>query len=179
MGRVIVFIAASLDGFIARPDDDISWLDPYSGSGEDYGFGDLLKRTGTVVMGARSYEQSLLNPERLLRGVKNYVLTHRSLQPAPGIDTEFWQGTLPALMEKIRHESVKDVYIAGGGQVISQFLSEGLVDEICLFIVPVLLNEGIPLYTGIHKEIRLKLTGANSYPSGIVRLRYVPRKGLE
>ena len=179
MGRVVVYIAVSLDGFIARRDDDISWLDPYSGEGEDYGFGDLLKRTGTAVMGSRTYEQSLLHPERLLRGVKNYVLTRRSLQPAPEFDAVFWQGSLPALVEKIRQESEKDSWVVGGGQVISQFLNEGLVDEICLFIVPVLLHEGIPLCTGIRKEIRLKLTGTNPYPSGIVRLRYIPLQSMD
>ena len=175
MGRVLVFIATSLDGFIARPDDDISWLDPYSR--EDHGFTDLLRNTGAAVMGARTYRQSLVHPERLIGGMKNYVLSHRTLPRAPGIDITFWQGTLPGLIEEIRHESEKDVYLAGGGQVISRFLNEGLVDEICQFVVPVLLHDGIPLYTGIRHEIPLELAGADPYPSGIVRLRYIPQEG--
>ena len=83
MSRVIVYIATSLDGFIARLDDDISWLDPFNAGGEDYGFADFMKTVGTAVMGARTWEQSLIHPERLLRGIKTYILTTRSLPSRP------------------------------------------------------------------------------------------------
>ena len=160
MSRVIVYIATSLDGFIARLDDDISWLDPFNASGEDYGFADFMKTVGTAVMGARTWEQSLIHPERLLRGIKTYILTTRSLPSAPGIEGELWQGPLTGLVKKIRQESERDVYIVGGGKVISRFLDEGLIDEIRQFIVPVILKEGIPLYTGLRDEIPLHLVKA-------------------
>jgi dihydrofolate reductase len=172
MSRVIVYIATSLDGFIARKDDDISWLDPFNAGGEDYGFSDFMKTVGTAVMGARTYEQSLTHPERLLTGIKTYILTSRSLPIAAGIDAELWHGTLSGLVKKIRQESSEDVYIVGGGQVISRFLDEGLVDEIRQFIVPVILKEGIPLYTGLSREIAFRLLQAVPYRSGIVQLRY-------
>jgi dihydrofolate reductase len=175
MGKVVVFIATSLDGFIARKNDDISWLDPFSGGGEDYGYQEFIRNIGTAVMGARTYEQSIIHPERLLIGLKNYVLTGRPLPVAPGIDTEFWDGPLTGLVKKIRQESDRDVYVVGGGQVVSRFLDEGLVDEICQFIVPVILKEGIPLYTGLRQECTLDLIEAVPYRSGIVKLRYIPR----
>jgi dihydrofolate reductase len=174
MSRVIVYIATSADGFIAGPDDDLSWLEPFTIPGEDYGYAAFMKTIGTVVMGARTYEQSLIHPERLLAGVKNYVLTARSLPPAPGIDREFWPGALPDLVRRIRGESERDIYIVGGGQVISRFLDEGLIDELCLFIVPVLLGRGIPLFTGLRKRYPLVLAGTTPYRSGIVNLRYFP-----
>jgi dihydrofolate reductase len=177
MGRVIVSIATSLDGFIARTDDDISWLDPFSGGGEDYGYQEFIRNAGAAVMGARTYEQSIIHPERLLIGLKNYVLARRTLPVAPGIDTEFWDGPLAGLVQKIRQESDRDVYVAGGGQVVSRFLDEGLVDEICQFIVPVILTEGIPLYTGLRQEVFLDLIETVPYRSGIVKLRYFPRTG--
>ncbi len=130
---------------------------------------------GTAVMGARTYEQALIHPERLLIGLKNYVLTRRTLPVAPGIDTEFWNGPAGSLIEKIRQESEKDVYIVGGGRIVSQFLQEGLADEMYLFIVPVIITDGIPLYTGLRQEISLDLIEAVSYSTGIVKLRYVPR----
>jgi dihydrofolate reductase len=176
MSRVIVYIATSLDGFIARPDDDISWLDPFHAAGEDYGFADFMKTIGTAVMGARTWEQSLAHPERLLAGIKTYILTSRPLPPAPGIDTELWHGPLPELVKKIRLESKGDIYNVGGGQVISRFLDEGLIDEICQFIVPVILKEGIPLYTGLKHEISLYLIKAVSCRSGIVKLQYIVDK---
>jgi dihydrofolate reductase len=177
MGKVIVYIATSLDGFIAGPDDDISWLDPFSVPGEDYGYGEFIRNVGTAIMGARTYEQSLAHPERLLTGLNNYVLTSRSLPAAPGASVEFWHGSLPTLLRKIRGESEKDIFLVGGGQVISGFLSAGLVDEIRQFIVPVILREGIPLYTGIPGSISLMLVDTVSYPSGIIELRYLPVTG--
>ncbi len=174
MGRVIVYIATSLDGFVARKDDDISWLDPFSGGGEDYGYQDFMRTIGTAVMGARTYEQSLIHPERLLIGLKNYVLSRRLLPIAPGIDTVFWNGSLTSLVKKIRTESEQDIFIAGGGQVVLRFLDERLVDEICQFIVPVILTEGIPLYTGLRQEVSLNLVEAVPYRTGIVKLRYLP-----
>ncbi len=115
-GKVVVYIAVSLDGFIARPDNDISWLDPFSAGGEDYGYDAFMESVGTAVMGARTYEQSLVHPERLLSGVKNYVLTSRALPQASGIRTELWHGPLPALMKKIRAESEKDIILSAAGR---------------------------------------------------------------
>jgi len=173
MGKVIVYIAASLDGFIARKDDDVSWLDPFNISGEDYGYSIFIRNVGTAVMGARTYEQSLANPERLLTGLKNYILTSRSL-PLTGADTELWHGPLSELIQKIRRESERDIYIVGGGPVISGFLNEGLIDEIQLFIVPVILGEGIPLFTGLQSEVSLHLIEVLPYSMGIAKLLYLP-----
>jgi dihydrofolate reductase len=176
MGRVVVYIATSLDGFIARRDDDISWLDPFSAGSEDYGYKEYIKTIGTAVMGARTYEQSLVHPERLLTGLKNYILTHRSLPTVPGIGAEFWQGPPTGLITQIRKESDKDIFVVGGGRVVSQFLDAGLIDEIDQFLVPVILKDGIPLYTGIRQEISLNLVDAKAYSTGIVRLRYLPQE---
>jgi len=167
-----VYIATSLDGFIARKDDDISWLDPFNAGGEDYGFSEFMKTVGTAVMGARTYEQSLAHPDRLLTGIKTYILTSRSLPLSPGSDAEFWHKPLTGLVQKIRQGSQDHIYIVGGGRVISRFLNEGLVDEIRQFIVPVILKEGIPLYTGLNREISLQLLKTVPYSSGIVQLRF-------
>ncbi len=174
MGKVLVYIAVSLDGFIARPDDDISWLDPFSAGGEDYGYGDFLRTMGTAVMGSRTYGQSLAHPERLLTGLKNYILTSKPLVPAPGIRTEPWNGPPAGLVGKIREESADDIYLVGGGRAISRFLDEGLVDEIRLFVVPVILGTGIPLFTGLRHEVTLGLAGTKHFRTGIVQLTYIP-----
>ena len=176
MEKVIVYIAASLDGFIATMDNDVSWLFPYSSGAEDYGYAEFMNGVGTAVMGARTYEESLLHPERLLRQVKNYVISKRTLPVAPGLDLEVWHGDPAELVARVRGESDKDIYVVGGGQIVSRFLDAGLIDEFRLFVVPVLLSQGIPLFTGLGKEIALKLAGAIPYPSGIVEIRYVPRK---
>jgi dihydrofolate reductase len=179
MGTLIVYIATSLDGFIAGPDDDISWLDQFTGPGEDYGYGEFIRSVGTAIMGARTWEQSLAHPERLLTGLKNYVFTSRSLPATPGTAVEFWHGSLSALVQKIRGESEKDIFLVGGGKGIAGFLQEGLVDEIRQFIVPVILGKGIPLYTGISGSISLTLIDMVSFQTGIVGLRYLPHREPE
>jgi dihydrofolate reductase len=178
MARTIVYIATSLDGFIARKNDDISWLDPFSSGNEDYGFSEFISGIGTAVMGSRTYEQSLLHPDRFLPGIKHYILTGRSFDPPPGVDAEFWYGSLQDLVARIRQESKKDVYLVGGGKAISRFIDEDLVDEIRQFIVPVILNEGIPLYSGLRREISLRLIDSVPYRSGIVRVRYSPLSSM-
>ena len=178
MSKVIVYIAATLDGYIARKNDDVSWLDAFQSPTEDYGYADFIQGIGTAIMGARTYRQSLLFPERMLKGLKNYVLSKKVLPTMPDTEVVFYDGSLKALVARIHRESSRDIWIVGGGQAVSSFLSEGLVDEIRHFVVPILLKEGIPLYPALGKEIMLNLVETRAYPSGIVQLRYVPKTGL-
>jgi dihydrofolate reductase len=84
MRKVIVYIAASLDGYIARKDDDMSWLDFYQVAGEDYGYSEFTKTIGTAIMGARTYDQSVRHPERILTNIKAYVLSRKTM-PVPSV----------------------------------------------------------------------------------------------
>ena len=172
MGKVLVYIASSLDGFIARRDDDISWLDRFSVDSVDYGYTEFMKNIGTAIMGARTYEQSLLHPERLLASVKNYIITRRILPVIPGIDTVFWHDSLSDLVNTIKKESNMNIFIVGGGQIISRFIDEGLVDEVRQFIIPVILHDGILLYSQLTREIYLEPIDTVKYQTDIVELRY-------
>lgn len=175
MSKVIIYIAATLDGYIARNNDDVSWLDAFQSPTEDYGFADFIRGIGTSIMGARTYQQSLIYPERILKGLQHYVLSAKALPLVPDADIEFYGDTSGRLIKKIKNESSKDIWIVGGGQTVCSFLNEGLVDEIQQFVVPVLLKEGIPLYPALNKEITLNLVETQAYPSGIVKLRYIPK----
>ena len=176
MSKVIVYIATSLDGYVAGKDDDLSWLEVYNSSGEDHEYGEFIKNIGTVVMGARTYDESLKHPERLMSGMKNYILSETPMKVPKGVDADFYKGDLRALIEKIRKENDKDIFIVGGGQVVSSFLNADLVDELLHFIAPVLIKEGIPLYTALNRKITLRLLEAKTYKTGIVKLRYIPNK---
>lgn len=125
-------------------------------------------------MGARTYDQSLKHPERMMSGIKNYILSETPMKVPKGVNAEFYKGDLTALVEKIRQENNRDIFIVGGGQVVSSFLNAGLVDELLHFIAPVLIKEGVPLYTALDKKITLRLLEAKTYKTGIVKLRYVP-----
>jgi dihydrofolate reductase len=169
--KVSLYIAMSLDGFIARKNDDVSWLDPYQ-AGADYGYSGFIKTVGTVIMGARTYAQSLEHPERLFKGIKTYVLSKRSFPVAVGTDVEFYSGDLGVLIEKIKKETNKNIYLVGGGIVVSSFLNSGLIDELMIFVVPILLSEGISLFPTLTKEIQFKFIEAIPYKTGIVQLNY-------
>jgi len=173
--KVLLYIAMSLDGYIARKNEDISWLEPYQTPEEDYGYSAFINTVGCAIMGARTYQQSLEHPERLLKGLKTYVLSQRSFPSAP--EVELYSGKLEALVEKIKREYTKNIYVVGGGQVASSFLKSGLLDEIRLFVVPILLGDGVPLFLALDKQVRLKVVEVVPYKSGIVQLHYVlPKK---
>jgi len=176
MSKTIVHIATSLDGYVAGKNDDLSWLEVYNSADEDHGYGEFIKNVGTVVMGARTYDQSLKHPERMITGMKNYILSDKPMAVPHGVDAEFYQGDLAVLIQKIKKESDKDIFVVGGGQVVSGFLNADLVDELLHFVAPVLLKEGIPLYSALDKKISLRLVEAVPYKTGVVKLRYVPEK---
>jgi dihydrofolate reductase len=94
MYKVIVYIAASLDGYIARKDDDVSWLDLYQVAGEDYGYSEFMKTVGTAIMGSRTYDQSVRHPERILTNIKTYVLSRKTMPVPSGASVEFYNGNL-------------------------------------------------------------------------------------
>ena len=175
MSKVIVYIATSLDGYIAGKNDELSWLEAYNTDGEDYGYTEFMKNVGTVIMGSWTYAQSLKHPERILTGIKNYILSDQPMAVPSGIDVEFYQGDLKILIEKIKKENNKNIFVVGGGKVVSNFLNVGLVDELTHFVAPVLLKEGIPLYSSLERKINFQLIEAKSYKTGIVKLHYAIR----
>jgi dihydrofolate reductase len=170
--KVLLYIAISLDGFIASKNDDVSWLDQYQTETEDYGYSVFIKTVGTAIMGARTYMQSLEHPERLLKELKTYVLTKQQLPIPQGFNVEAYNGELNHLVNRIKKEGSMDIYVVGGGQVVSSFLNAGLLDEFHIFVVPTILGEGIALFPTLKGQVKLSLLEAVSYKSGIVQLHY-------
>jgi dihydrofolate reductase len=178
MSHLILYIACSLDGYIARPDGSVAWLDAFNQvGGEDYGYGDLLRRCGAIIMGANSYRQVLTFGPWPYTGIPCYVLTHRP--PAVVADPQVhpYAGSLAALVRKLKkaadsHSPAKDIWLVGGAQVAGQFIGKGLVDEYIISMIPMLLGRGVPLWLETGPERKLRLLGTKSYPSGVVQLRY-------
>src|SRR5882757_8229591 len=135
--RCSVFIAASLDGYIARADGGIDWLSVVERAGEDYGYTEFLGGVDTLVMGRRTYDTVLGFDEWPFAGKRCIVLTH-ARPTSPRADEEFASGAPAALLEQLGRQGVRRVYVDGGA-VIRQFLSAGLVDDLTLSVIPVLL----------------------------------------
>src|SRR3990170_1487713 len=109
MGNVILYIATSLDGFIARSNGDISWLDKYQGKKEDYGYGDFYKNVGASIMGANTYEKALTLNGGIDNKMPTYVVTHRKLQTLADANITFYSGNLSELVTKIQKKTKKDI----------------------------------------------------------------------
>ena len=165
--RFAIFIATSLDGFIARADGGIDWLERYHG--EDHGYGAFFAGVDALVIGRGTYDTVLGFPEWPYGDKRVIVCTGRAADPRHGV--ELWSGPPRALAERLEREGVRRVYLDGGA-LIRSFLREGLVDEISINVVPVILGSGIPLFGSGLPEIPLRFVESKSYPSGLVQIRY-------
>lgn len=166
--RCSVYIAASVDGYIARPDGGLDWLAPMMVPGEDYGYHAFFATIDALVMGRKTYEVALGFPEWPYAGKRVVVLTHRPIDPRHG--EERYDGPLGALAEDLGKAGVQRVYV-DGGDVIRQFLDAGLVDDLTLSIIPVILGDGIPLFRA-GRERWLQIEESRSFATGLVQNVY-------
>jgi dihydrofolate reductase len=173
-GLVRVFIACSLDGFIAGQDDDLSWLPPPDPGGEDYGYGAFMAETAALLMGRSTYDVVAGFSSWPYGDTPVFVATSRPLDPV--VETVAAVGGSPAeLLAAVRERVDGNVYL-DGGRLIRSFLDAGLVDELVVTVVGVILGSGAPLFAGVGKRHELELLSATPYPSCLVQLRYVPRR---
>lgn len=172
MTTIAVFIATSLDGYIAAEDGSLDWLMAAGQSDEDYGFESFLETVDAVAMGRGTYD-SIAHIEELPYGDRPLmVFTHRAGDDRPGVT--FSSQTPDAAMTSWTSSGFGRVYI-DGGVVISDFLAAGLVDEITITTVPTLLGRGIRLFNPIGTATNLTLRSVRSWPSGMVQSTYERR----
>lgn len=172
--KVTVYIATSLDGFIAREDDGLDWLGSVQVEGEDYGYATFMASVDTLILGRKTWDVVTAFPEWPYAGKRVIVLSHRPIEPRDGV--ERYEGPLGPLLHRLVGEGVGHVYLDGGAAV-RQGLSEGVVDELILSLLPHLLGRGRPLFGPEVPEAGWALLSATPYPaSGLVQLRYAARR---
>lgn len=163
------YMAASLDGFIARADDGLDWLDAVQRPGEDYGFAAFFASVEALLLGRNTWEVARRFVPWPYAAKRCVVLTSR---PAEGSHGETFHAGDPApLLARLHGEGVKRVYV-DGGVTVARFLAAGLLDDLTVSLIPVLLGEGIRLFPGGYAERGLELTGSRSFPSGLVQVEY-------
>lgn len=170
--RCSVFIAASLDGYIARPDGTFDFLSIVERPGEDYGFADFFATIDALLIGRNTYETALGFPEWPYAGKRCVVLTHRETPSVHG--EQFFAGEPQALLEQLALAGAQRVYVDGGA-VIREFLVQDLLDDLTVSIIPTLLGKGVPLFGSEVPEQRLTLESCKAYESGLVQLCYARR----
>lgn len=176
MHQVVVYIAASLDGYIAGEDDDISWLKPYEGL--DYGYDTFIDSIGAVIVGRRTYDLTQEAGWGWPYPVPGYVLTSRPAAEHPqGADITFTDRPLPELVaEAKRIAGDKDLWVVGGAGVVRDFLAAGLVDQLRIWVIPVMLGNGIRLFQPVDRPTTVSLQRVNQHPAGMVELAYAVQR---
>ena len=175
--RIIVYIATSADGYIARPDGDVEWLNRRPGT-LDYGMREFYRTIDTILWGRRTYDW-LLNYNKKKGRTKglfdaklaNYVFSRKPpKRAAPGV--EFVTEPVKAFAQRLRATPGKHIWMMGGGGLIASFLDAGEIDEFDIHVMPVFIGEGIPLVAPRHRDVPLRLRSTKKYPDGVVRLHY-------
>jgi dihydrofolate reductase len=172
--RTSVYVAVSLDGFIARTNGAIDWLSIVERPGEDYGFKAFFDSVDTLVMGRKTYDTALGFDAWPYAGKRCIVLTSDQSR-APRYDEQFYAGELPVLFERLRERGAQHIYV-DGGVVVASALRGGLVDTLTVSVIPILLGEGTALAPKVGKDISLELTAHRAFASGLVQLTYAVKQ---
>jgi len=174
--KVSVYVATSLDGFIARDDGGLDWLNEANATvpnGEDCGFHAFMDSVDTVILGRTTYEQVLSFGRWPYGRTPVVVLSRSSISFPPSVPDTVTHSSEPPrdLLKRLSDEGAKHVYV-DGGMTIQGFLSAGLVDEITVTVIPVILGGGIPLFGSIDNDIQLTHVRTTAFGFGFVQTTY-------
>ncbi|HEY6878659.1 MAG TPA: dihydrofolate reductase family protein [Polyangiales bacterium] len=167
--RCSVFIATSVDGYIARRDGSIDWLSSVEREGEDYGYKKFMESVDTVVLGRNTYDFISREPAWPFQGKRVVVLTHRPAAAKHG--EQFFSGKPEQLVEQLGKRGAQSIYV-DGGTAVRGFLAAGLIDRMTISVVPVVLGGGIPLFGEGVGENPLVLEESRAFSTGLMQLRY-------
>jgi len=178
--KIIVSIATSADGFIARKDGAVDWLERPQTAG-DYDIGKFWNSIDTILWGRKTYDLILkflkegkASPD-MYSGVKNYAFSRKP--PKKVLDGfEFVKEPVKEFCTSLRAEKGKNIWMMGGGGIIASFLDAGEIDEFMISVIPTFIGEGIPLIAPRHRTIPLKLMSVKDFSDGVVSLHYEVKK---
>jgi dihydrofolate reductase len=168
--KASVFIATSIDGFIARANGDLDWLPP--GGGEPHGYDEFMATVDALVIGRKTFETVLTFGTWPYGEKPVFVLSTRTLPPAPlGAVLECMSGAPAEIVSQLAGRGIRHVYV-DGGITIQGFLRAGLIQRLIITRVPVLIGEGVPLFGTLPRDLRLTHVATRHYPSGLVQSEY-------
>ena len=176
MRKVILFIAMSLDGFIADAYGHVDWLSGQRPNEDDMRtYKEFIKGVDSVVMGWKTYHQivtELSVEDWFYKDLNSFVITHHDIVSNEKITAV--HGDICAFVETLKKEEGKNIWICGGASVARQLLKENRIDKLWLSVIPTVLGKGVRLFPGLHRELPLKLVATEHY-NGIVDLVYEKR----
>lgn len=170
--KISVFIATSIDGYIASNDYGLDWLEKYNSlfdKGEDCGYKEFFSSVDVLIMGKNSYQVVSNFDSWPYEGKRVIVLS--STLTSVCKEAELFSGDITHLIKNLHDEGIKHAYV-DGGVTISGFMNAGLIDHMTLSIIPVVLGSGIPLFKDILHESWCSLIASKVYPNGLMQLKY-------
>src|SRR6187402_1140566 len=170
--KLVIYIATSLDGYIAKPNDDLDFLSIVEQKGEDYGYADFIKTIDTVILGRKTYDKvSTIDFDSPYAKKDTYVIT-RTTRPDSG-SIKFYTDDFIELVTKLKsEEGKKNIFCDGGSEIINELLKHDLIDEFIISIIPVFVGNGTKLFKDGRPEQGLKLISTKQFEKGLVQLHY-------
>lgn len=186
MAELKLFIASSLDGYIAREDGSLDWLDEASQQLEtenknledgaeplDGGYGKFIASIDVIIMGRKTYEEVLgFGVEWPYPDQHTYIATSDPDYKPTTVNTSVMNNIDEQAVESLKEESKKNIWVVGGGQLITRFLDLDAIDQMTITIISRILGKGIPLFPNNPKETKFELVSTETYGSGMVNLNY-------
>ena len=174
MSKTTLYIATTLDGKIARKDGSLDWLFALANPNQiDHGYADFLKSIGTTIMGKNTYNEILgFGVEWPYMGMDSYIATTDKEFQASTPETYIVSNNIADLINKLKLQSHKDIWLIGGGKLITHFLNNDLLDRMILTLIPTIIGDGISLFPDNPKETRWILSNVEKFETGVVNLTY-------
>jgi len=170
--KVIVHIATSADGYIARCDGDLEWLTSRPAPKGFYGMNAFMKSIDTKVLGRKTYEVSLRMGAKFDSQSRHIVFSRHPLPADAPSGVEFVHEAIGPFVSRLREQQGKDIWLMGGGEIIASFLDAQAIDEFVISVAPVFIGEGIPLLARRHRHVPLDLYSIDRFKDGVVQLHY-------
>lgn len=175
LARCSVFIATSLDGFIARRNGDLDWLTgpTEAGGAEDYGYKEFFQSIDAIVLGRNTYETALRFKEWPYAGKKVVVLSSKSPRIPANLaaKVQILSGSPAELLQQLSEAGLRHIYV-DGAKTIQGFLNAGLIQEMTITRIPVLIGDGIPLFAEAARDLKFRHVATKIYPNGFVQSKY-------
>lgn len=173
MRKISLFIAMSLDGYIAKPNDDLSFLKLVEKEGEDYGYTEFMCQIDTIIVGRKTYDYVVreIGATHYDNGQRDVYIITRTEKPQVG-RTIFYTGDLIELVAELKSVAGKNIYCDGGAEVINAFLKCGLIDDFVISVIPTLLGNGTKLFKDGRPEQALQFMTSKVFDTGLIQLHY-------
>lgn len=173
MRKLSLFIATSLDGYIAKPNDDLSFLKLVEKEGEDYGYTEFIATIDALIVGRKTYDFVLkeIGPAHYDNGQRDVYVITKTERPKVG-RTTFYTGNLTDLVNQLKSKNGKNIYCDGGAEIINQLLQHDLIDDFTISIIPILVGNGTRLFKDNRPEQQLEFVNSKSFDTGLLQVYY-------